>query len=318
MPRPLSDAITRIETLAGGQFGLFAGRQALAVGVTRAMLRHHAGIGGRWVRILHDVFYLPTADPVWQQPHMAAQLQLPGCPPLSHRAAAAILGLDGVDRWVAPPEFLVLRGRGHTADRWLMHQRQNQPNDVMFTGPLRHTGPLQTFADLVTIESKKLLEYRVESGLRLGVVTEEQLWALATSYGLKDEGRLQFVLRQRGRGTPPTGSNLETVAVRVVRTCEVTPTAIRQYPVVIDGRIVFYLDLAWPEIRLYAEVDGRAFHDIDDASFHHDRRRQREMTALGWQRVPLTARDLLRSPSATARDLDRCYITRASELGVAV
>jgi very-short-patch-repair endonuclease len=97
----------------------------------------------------------------------------------------------------------------------------------------------------------------------------------------------------------------------------VTPTAKRQYPIVIDGRIVFYLDLAWPEIRLYAEVDGRAFHDIDDASYNHDRRRQRQMTALGWQRVPLTALDLLRYPKATADDLDRCYITRARELGVA-
>jgi very-short-patch-repair endonuclease len=189
---------------------------------------------------------------------------------------------------------------------------------LTFTGPLRHTGPLQTFADLATIESRKLLEYRVESGLRLGLVAESELWALASRYGLRDQGRLEFVLRQRGRGTPPTGSYLETVAVRVVRTCRVTPTAVRQYPIVIDGRIVFYLDLAWPEIRLYGEVDGRAFHDIDDASYHHDRRRQRQLTALGWQRVPLTARDLLRYPKATADDLDRCYVTRASELGVAV
>jgi hypothetical protein len=314
MPRPLSDAFSRIETLAAGQFGVFAGRQALAVGVTRSMLNHHSS-AGRWRRVLRDVYRVATTDPVWQQPHMAAQLHLPGSPPLSHRAAAAILGLDGVDRRVAPPEFIVARNRGHYQDCWLIHRRRRLPDDVMFTGPLLHTGPLQTFADLASLESRELLEYRVESGLRLGLVTEDGLWDLAARPGIGNGGALDFVLKQRGRGTPPTGSFLETVAVRVIRTCRVMPTAIRQHPIVIDGRIVFYLDLAWPDIRLYAEVDGRAFHDIDDASFHHERRRRRQLTALGWESIPLTARDLLRYPKATTRELDNIYITRAREVG---
>jgi hypothetical protein len=314
MPRPLSDSVLAVERLAQGQFGLFAGRQARAVGVTRSMFRHHSSDIGRWVRVLRDVYYVPPADPVWEQPHMAAQLYLPGSPPLSHRAAAAILGLDGIDRWIAPPEFTVVRNRGHHQDRWLIHQRKCLPDDVMFTGPLLHTGPLQTFADLASIESTKLLEYRVESGLRLGLVTEGQLWDLAARPALGNERALEFVLKQRGYGTPPTGSFLETVAVRVIRTCHVMPTALRQYPIVIDGKIVFYLDLAWPQIRLYAEVDGRAFHDIDDASFHHERRRRRQLTALGWESIPLTARDLLRYPKATTQELDSIYIMRAAEV----
>jgi hypothetical protein len=314
MPRPLSDCVLAVEQLAGKQFGVFAGRQALAVGVTRSMLNHHS-LSGRWKRLLRDVYFVSTADPVWEQPHMAAQLYLPGSPPLSHRAAAAVFGLDGIDRWIVPPELIVARNCGHCQDRWLIHRRQRLPDDVMFTGPLLHTGPLQTFADLASVESKKLLEYRIESGLRLGLVTEDELWDLAARPGIGNDGALEFVLNQRGRGTPPTGSFLETVAVRVIRTCRVMPTAIRQYPIVIDGRIVFYLDLAWPHIRLYAEVDGRAFHDIDDASFHHERRRRRQLTALGWESIPLTARDLLRYPKPTSRELDEICITRAKEVG---
>jgi hypothetical protein len=314
MPRSVSEAVSRIEKVADGQFGLFASRQARSVGVTRSMLQHHSCEGGRWVRLLRDVLYVPPTDPVWQQPHMAGQLHLHGNPPLSHRAAAAILGLDGVDHWVAPPEFIVVHGRGHRQDRWLIHQRDKLPTDLMSTGPLLHTGPLQTFADLATIESKKLLEYRVESGLRLGLVTEDQLWALAARPGLRDCDRLEFVLQQRGRGTPPTGSFLETVAVRVIRTCKVMPTPVRQYAIRI-GRRVIHVDLAWPEVRLYAEVDGRAFHDVDDASFYDDRWRTRQMSALGWLPIPLTARDLLRYPKNTGRELDGIYVTRAREVG---
>jgi hypothetical protein len=252
---------------------------------------------------------------------MAGQLALPSGSPLSHRAAAGILGLDGLDRRRLCPEFIVdPTGRHHcwaiNGRQVVTHRYKAIPMDVMWTGPILHTGPLQTIRDLALMDEPDLLEHRVESGLSLGLVDEEQLWKVALLPGIRDGGRLEFVLVRRGRGTPATESYLETVAVQVIRICEKAPTPLRQYLILVNGRVLCRLDLAWPAVRLYAEVDGRAFHDIDDRSFHHERWRQRQLTALGWAPAPLTARDLLRYPVATARDIDRIYVTRAAELGL--
>lgn len=78
------------------------------------------------------------------------------------------------------------------------------------------------------------------------------------------------------------------------------PAPVPQYEVLGDrGRLVGRLDLAWPEVKLYLEYDGRQAHS-GDLAFHRDRHRQNELLALGWVCLRITSQDL-RVPRALAR-----------------
>lgn len=312
MPARLSDRIDVIEQVAEGQWGVFTEEQAAKAGVTRSMLTYHSRPEGRWEVVERSVFGIVGREPAWQAPLLAAQLCLGGGVPLTCRAAAAILGLDGVDRRTVTPELTLPLSRRH--DRWRLHRCVIVPAELTSTGALVHTTPARTLVDLGTVCADDEVEVAVESALRLELVTEADLTALATS-GRHGAPRLRRVLERRPPGSPPTESRLETVAIQVLRSCGSMPAPQRQVPVQVDGQQRFRLDLAWPAVRLYVEIDGRAWHDIDDESFHYERWRRRQLVALGWAPAELTAQDLFTHPAATTREVERLYRRRCAEIG---
>lgn len=105
---------------------------------------------------------------------------------------------------------------------------------------------------------------------------------------------------------PPTGSELETRFVQLVRTTAV-PTPERQVPVTRRGRVIARLDLAWPEVGLFVELDGVASHDRVEALLY-DRHRQNEIvTSLGWRPLRFTWSDVVHRPRTTAREVERAH-----------
>jgi very-short-patch-repair endonuclease len=62
------------------------------------------------------------------------------------------------------------------------------------------------------------------------------------------------------------------------------------------------VDALWRSQRLVAELDGRAFHALEDA-FERDRERDAELTAAGYRVVRITWRRLARRPAAEAARL---------------
>jgi len=62
---------------------------------------------------------------------------------------------------------------------------------------------------------------------------------------------------------------------------------VRQHVVRHAGRFVARLDLAWPDSRVYAELDGRKHHEAW-ADTVRDRRRQNALGREGWLPIRLT------------------------------
>ncbi len=87
------------------------------------------------------------------------------------------------------------------------------------------------------------------------------------------------------RSESPTES---TVRVALVIAGVEPPTP--QYSVMRHGYFVARVDLAWPEIRFAVEYDGQWHADRDQLT--RDRRRLRELTAIGWQVYHVTRDDL--------------------------
>ncbi len=86
----------RIDRLARRQHGAFSRRQALSNGVTARMIMRRLSLG-RWLRLDHAVYALPSHPFTWERQAMAATLAVDGAV-LSGRSAAALHGMQGFRR----------------------------------------------------------------------------------------------------------------------------------------------------------------------------------------------------------------------------
>ena len=285
----------RIDTLASRQFGLFTYQQALGNMTLRALERGTQP-GRRWERVAPHVYRVLATPADWRQPLMAALLWAGEPAVLSHRSAAAVLGLDGVERgWV---EFSTTKST-RPPNRWIRYQRAVRAAEAV--GPLRVNTGVRTLHDLAEVLDDDRLEWVLESALRARLVSLDELTGASAGLGR--------VLVRRPRGAPPTGSILETRFLQLARTVDVPPLE-RQLRVEVNDRCR-RLDLAWPEIGVFIEIDGR-WHD-EAAAQPYDRHRQNEVIGLlGWRPFRVGSDDIVRRSRYTARRLEDFYRRAAS------
>ncbi len=89
------------------------------------------------------------------------------------------------------------------------------------------------------------------------------------------------------------------------------PIPVVQYEInTVDGRKLYVLDLAWPELRIALEYDGYATHE-DRRDY--DAERDARMTARGWITIRATAADL-RDPRRLLAELRAAFARRAARL----
>ena len=294
------DAIDRIVAVAATQHHVFTGDQAIAYGVTRRMLTWHAAPGRRWREIGPDVYVVNDAPHDWRAPLMAAALALGPPAAVSHRSAAALLGLDGIDRGVV--EATVTHGR--VVPGWHVHRRDLAP-PRMFTSGIPHTPPLRTVRDLCLVVDDDHLEMAMESALRLGLVTLKELADLAREPRWKGVQRLRRLLAQRPEGAPPTRSELETRFLQLVRPLPIAEP-VRGFKVFHHGEVVAELDVAFPERMLFVETDGAAHERLE--ALRRDRQRQNQVVAvLGWRPLRFTWADVVHRPTTTRRVFMSAY-----------
>ena len=119
---------------------------------------------------------------------------------------------------------------------------------------IRCTDGLQTLADLAGVLDDLVWEQALESALRKELTTIEDLEHVANAPGT---ARIRRVLASRPAGAPPTESLLETLTVQLARHVPGLGEPTRQLVVESrHGRFVARVDLAWPELGLFIELDG--------------------------------------------------------------
>ena len=70
---------------------------------------------------------------------------------------------------------------------------------------------------------------------------------------------------------------------------------VANYPVLLAGRLIARIDIAFPALRLAIEVDGLAYHS-DRLRFQRDRTRQNDLVNLGWTVLRFTWQDITADP----------------------
>jgi very-short-patch-repair endonuclease len=84
-----------------------------------------------------------------------------------------------------------------------------------------------------------------------------------------------------------------------------------QWPIVVGGRRVARLDLAWPSRMVCVEADGAGFHG-DPRALHRDRHRQNLLVDVGWTVLRFTWADVVHSPAEVVHVVARALSRRAA------
>lgn len=168
------------------------------------------------------------------------------------------------------------------------------------------TSPLQTLVDLAALVDDDVWEQALESALFKGEVRLDELTAwLPAMAKMRYHGvaRIRRVLALRPPGAPPTESLLETLMVQIARLVPGLPPPVRQFRLVEeDGRFVARIDLCWPELGVFIELDGEHHEGqpVYDASRESD-----VVATTGWLCGRFTWTECRHHPAATAARLGR-------------
>ncbi|MDQ6910586.1 MAG: endonuclease domain-containing protein [Actinomycetota bacterium] len=277
---------------------MFTTAEALDGGLTMAELRWGEQTG-RWRRIEKGAYADGPDDPTAIDRALGSVLLTGGV--ASGHLAGVLLGLDSVHFSRRRP-YLTLP-KGTATRRPGVSHRCVVPERITSVAGIRCTDGLQTLVDLSAWLDDLRWEQALESGLRKTLLTVGGLEDVLCELGrTRTSGtrRIRRVLALRPPGAPATESLLETLMVQLVRAVAGVGEPVRQYEVYdAFGRFVARVDLAWPEIGLFIELDGQ---QDKDQPLYDARRETAVVAATGWLCGRFTWREVVHLPTTTARN----------------
>lgn len=294
-PVPEGQRLLRLAGVAERQYGVFTRSQARAAGFSGRAIDRRLG-AGQWVRIYEGVYRLPGTGPSWHQALTAALLWAGAGAVVSHRAAAALLQLDG-----AEPGSLEVStdrmGRSPPAGLILHRTGKLPPYDRARVGTLPVTTVTRTLIDLGAVADEEAVERALDHALRRRLTSIPHLRRRLREIGGRGRAGtavLRRLLALRDPRNLPPESVLEARLTRLLHSAALPPP-LAQYRVRDQGRLVARVDFAYPEKMVAVEADGYLYHS-GRAAWQHDLERRNRLTALGWRVVNVTWDDLVRRP----------------------
>ena len=302
-----------LDDVASAQYGLATRAQAYTAGLTRQRIDIELG-HGTLQRVAESVFRLAGTPPSYEQTLLAGCLTAGRPAYASHRAAAAIWGID--------------LGRQPTIEVVTTRPSSSRTPGVIVHRPLRlpphHTTvergiPLttvpRTLVDLGATVPEFLVARALEVSLTRRLVTMDdvvRMIAESGGRGRRGVGVLRRVVDGRDLGARPADSVLEAAMARLCRDAGL-PEPEYQYEVVVGGRRR-RLDFAYPALLIAIELDGWAEH-LRIEKFRDDRVRANDLTLLGWTVVRFTWHDVIHRPGYVASTLRRLLVDRNRRTG---
>ncbi|MBA2610296.1 MAG: DUF559 domain-containing protein [Actinobacteria bacterium] len=277
---------------------IFTADEALAKGITYRALDWSVRAGRR-VRVCHGVYAEGPEPPTLLEKSIGGALATGGA--VSGNAAGLLLGYDSVR--ILRPEFTVPTTASNSRER--AGRRDLSDDEVVLVHDVRVTSGLRTLLDLAADLDPLRWEQALESALfrRLATINaiEAALPAMSQSR-TKGVRLIRDVLALRPPNAPPTESLLETLMVQLARRVG-APVPTRQVEVYDEyGVFVARVDLAWPALGVFLELDGQqhAGQPVYDAN-----RETRVVAATGWLCGRFSWREVHDTPNDAGRRLLR-------------
>lgn len=295
-----------IRAIARRQLGLVTTRQVAAEGMSASAVSRRVA-SGAWQRVLPGVLRDVMVEPSPAQSALAAVLWADDDALVSHAAAGALLGLDGVT--VRVPEIWVPPGRRLRSGFVVVHRGTVDATDRRMVGVIPVTSPARTLVDLAGVLDDEALAAAVEDAVHRGLTTPLALARRLDALGGKGRpgtSRLRRILDDRGAGVA-ADSRLEVRIWRTLRAVGLAP--VRQHPVRVAGR-TYRVDLAFPEARLAVEGIGDRYHR-SPLHRQHDQRRLADLASVAWTVLPVTWNDVTDDPTGVVDRVRRALAARA-------
>lgn len=239
---------------------------------------------GRWRRVQRGIYADGPDDPTPLDIERA-KVMASGSPARGG-LGGVLLGLDSVTLDGAPT-------------------RRTMPDSTTIVAGLPCADARTVLFDLSATLDDDTWEQALESALRKRLVTIADFDALPRNVpGVR---RVRRVLARRG-DAPPTESLLETLMVQLIRRAGLPEPTRQQRITTRHGTFVARVDLCWPDLGVFVELDGQGHRDqpVYDAA-----RQTAVVVATGWRVARFTWWQVTRSPKWCARQL-RALMTRAA------
>ncbi len=280
----------QIQHVAKKQHGAISWRQLQLLSFKRWQIKRRVR-SGEWIRELPGVWRLSWAEPTWMQKVWCASLWGGTEALISHRAAARLWELDGIE---SEGVELIAPNRLRRKPGWLCtHQTFPVPREVRRTKngvPL--TSPSRTLVDLAGAVNEETLQRALEHAIRRKIVSLtaiRRILRFVPARGKAGTGTLGRLL-DGGVWSIETQSELERSALALFRQSGL-PKPECQYTVVGGNQRLGTVDFAWPEARVIVEAEGFQFHSGRRA-WEHDIARYNRLTLQGWTVLRLTYGDV--------------------------
>jgi very-short-patch-repair endonuclease len=250
-------------------------------------------------RIFHGAYAVGHPHRSEQSRLMAAVLSCGKGAVISHRSAAALLGL--IDDGPVVIDVIASRSRGRKIDGVRLHLVRLPRLEE--TGTMRGipcTSPARTLVDLAGTVGEWTLRSAFQRAahremLDLGAIEasiDPRRRGMKVLLKLIDEWRLAApLLKTRGKLKSP----LEAKVLPLLARGDLPPPLFNAPVQIADGRIE--VDFLWPDHRFVLEADSREFHGTAVA-FERDRWRDRELMRAGYSVLRVTHREAERETEA--------------------
>lgn len=278
---------SKLVAIAESQFGLFSVHQAIASGVPRAVVQR-ACEAGQLRRVQRGVYAL-TGRPVsrWE-PHIAAALAVGTSGALSHDSAVAVHALPVVASRVEVTLTEQIGRRSVTGA--VLHRSVCLTRaDIVVRRGVQVTSPARTLMDMAHRWGSHLTEKVLDEGL---IARAWSIGDIAECLGrLPDNFRGRRLLERAvevRKETAVADSALEARMLAVMSRIDGFGMMAVHHQIVLGGS-VYVVDAAWPQLRVAAEVVGRAHRVASRTSFDKERRKLNSLAAAGWQVAHITS-----------------------------
>jgi hypothetical protein len=287
-----------IRDLARRQSGNFSRRQLLSIGLHPNAIRARLS-NGTWAVRYHGMYCLAPARQDPQALIHAAVLAGGPDAVASHSSAAHLWGF--LPHYKPPPEITLTTG-DRRPRHILTHRCPSlQPRDIARQHGVPTTSPARTALDLAPRFTKKQLTRLVNDQLRDGYLHLEALRDILDRNPYHPGTKLLRPFVEHPRN--PTDSPFEDDFLTFVKKYGLP---MPQTNIWLHGRKV---DVFYPEARLIVELDGREFHNDQDA-FRDDRERDTENLKHGLTTMRMTKDRLELTPGYEAERLMEIYCRR--------
>jgi very-short-patch-repair endonuclease len=254
--------------------------------------RHHPSLANTMAWLVRQGKLVPVLPGIYAPPEAARSVEILMRAVSLRHPDAVVLGAAAARAsfWPeAPVGTIEVAAPTRLASRpgYNFSRRHIPAELVIERAGLRYTAPALTAIDLATFDCADAIDIvlRTRAATLGGMYEALRLTPNRTG----NQERLRVLIDSRNE----PWSAAERLAHRILRGAPITGWK-PNFPVVLEG-CLYYIDIAFPHLKLAIEIDGR-LHEEDEDLFESDRWRQNALVADGWRVLRFTWRMLKEHP----------------------